>query len=54
MATSRKRKKPQTDLTPKQVNGKEADRVKGGNAMLSKLIQAKNDMQKALISNFRV
>ena len=59
MATPRKRKEPQTNLPPKEVKGKEADGVKGGNkalkaGMLSKLIQAKNDMLKTLISNFRV
>jgi hypothetical protein len=36
----------------------ELDKVTGGKqssmAMLTKLIQAKNDMQKSIISNFRV
>lgn len=34
MATARKRKKSHTDLPPKQVKGKEADRVKGGDKKL--------------------
>jgi hypothetical protein len=54
MTTPRKRTKPQTILAPKEVKGKEADRVKGGMDLLSKLIQMKNDMQKGIIANFRV
>ena len=56
MATPRKRPKPKTILAPKEVKGKEADRVRGGLVMdmLSKLIQMKNDMQKGIIANFRV
>ena len=58
MATTRKRNKPQADLAPKEVKGKEADRVQGGKSnllgdMISKLIQMRNDMQKAVIGNLR-
>jgi hypothetical protein len=58
MITPRKRKEPQTNLPPKEVKGKEADGVKGGNKsladMLSKIIELKNDMVKKLVSNLRV
>ncbi len=45
MMTPRKRKEPQTNLPPKEVKGKEAARVKGGNT--------KHDTQKPSISNVR-
>jgi hypothetical protein len=46
---------------PKDLTAKGAGAVRGGDTktarsmdMLSKLIQAKNDMQKGIIANFRV
>jgi hypothetical protein len=41
--------------TPK-LSDAELDKVTGGSmmSMLSRLIQAKNDMQKGIIANFRV
>jgi hypothetical protein len=54
MSTLRKRKKPQTDLTPKAVKGKEADRVKGGfSTMLATLLKDLHDVRSAIIRNTR-
>jgi hypothetical protein len=58
MATRRKRKKSQTDLAPKAVKGKEADRVKGGDKtseaqMLANVLRMLSDTQKTIIGNIR-
>ena len=58
MATRRKRKKSQTDLAPKAVKGKEADRVKGGDKaseaqMLTNLLRMLTDTQKTIVGNIR-
>ena len=58
MATRRKRKESQTDLAPKAVKGKEADRVKGGDKaseaqMLANLLRMLTDTQKTIIGNLR-
>jgi hypothetical protein len=43
------------NVTPKLTDA-ELDKISGGSmmSMLCKLIQAKNDMQKGIIANFRV
>lgn len=53
MATARKRKKSHTELPPKQVKGKEADRVKGGDKALSDAAVKHYQLLQQLSSNLK-